>query len=170
MVMKTHSMVLEQNARSLIVESWVQLPVCAGALSSIAANDTNAPGSVCRTPGGSIRQAQPIAFTDFCQIVDMQFLTHIRRGTSISVMDFQPSTVPQDVAQALQLLSITGARCCSADPDSFISGECQPPSCLLAADVTPWTADTRQDASSDCVALDLWIECSILHLHVLRHR
>jgi hypothetical protein len=69
------------------------------------------PSSAARTAGASSaqqqRSEQPIAFSDFCQIVDMQFLTHIRRGTSISVMDFQPSSVPQDLNQALQLLAIT---------------------------------------------------------------
>eukprot|EP00775_Hariotina_reticulata_P001252 gene1252-1592_t len=79
-----------------------------GALS--LTNSAGVPGSVARTPGGSVRQAQPIAFTDFCQIVDMQFLTHIRRGTSISVMDFQPSTVPEELAGALQLLAVTSSE------------------------------------------------------------
>lgn len=69
------------------------------------------PSSTARGAGASSAQqqrtAQPIAFSDFCQIVDMQFLTHIRRGTSISVMDFQPSSVPQDLNQALQLLAVT---------------------------------------------------------------
>jgi hypothetical protein len=66
------------------------------------------PSSAARAAGAQQqRSAQPIAFSDFCQIVDMQFLTHIRRGTSISVMDFQPSSVPQDLNQALQLLAVT---------------------------------------------------------------
>lgn len=46
---------------------------CAGALPS-------GQGPMAHTPGGSVvRTAQPITFSDFCQIVDMQFLTHIRR-------------------------------------------------------------------------------------------
>lgn len=72
------------------------------------------PSSTARGAGASSAQqqrtAQPIAFSDFCQIVDMQFLTHIRRGTSISVMDFQPSSVPQDLNQALQLLAVTSCE------------------------------------------------------------
>lgn len=55
-------------------------------------------------------QPQPITFSDFCQVVDLQFLTHIRRGTSISVCDFAPSSVPQDLAKALELLSVTSER------------------------------------------------------------
>jgi hypothetical protein len=54
-----------------------------------------------------VRTAQPITFSDFCQVADMQFLTHIRRGTSISVADFAPSSMPQDLSKALELLSVT---------------------------------------------------------------
>lgn len=78
------------------------LTVHAGALSASL-------GPTAHTPGGSVvqRTAQPITFSDFCQIVDMQFLTHIRRGTSISVCDFAPSSLPQDLNKALELLSVT---------------------------------------------------------------
>jgi hypothetical protein len=34
----------------------------------------------------------------------------LRRGTSISVMDFQPSTVPQELPGALQLLAVTSKQ------------------------------------------------------------
>eukprot|EP00882_Tetradesmus_deserticola_P028207 GHRQ01031409.1.p2 GENE.GHRQ01031409.1~~GHRQ01031409.1.p2 ORF type:complete len:129 (-),score=30.29 GHRQ01031409.1:596-982(-) len=87
------------------------LPVPAGPLGSLSARGGFTPSSAARAAGGGSaqqqRSAQLIAFSDFCQIVDMQFLTHIRRGTSISVMDFQPSSVPQDLSQALQLLAVT---------------------------------------------------------------
>jgi hypothetical protein len=43
----------------------------------------------------------------------MQFLTHIRRGTSISVCDFAPSSLPQDLSKALELLSVT-SECLTA--------------------------------------------------------
>jgi hypothetical protein len=84
----------------------------AGPLGSLGgARSAITPSSAARAAGASSaqrqRSAQPIAFSDFCQIVDMQFLTHIRRGTSISVMDFQPSSVPQDLSQALNLLAVT---------------------------------------------------------------
>jgi hypothetical protein len=67
---------------------------------------------VCVGGGGGDPAAQPITFSDFCQIVDMQFLTHIRRGTSISVCDFAPSSLPQDLTKALELLSITSECVC----------------------------------------------------------
>jgi hypothetical protein len=81
--------------------------VPAGALPPVA-------DPVGHTPGGSVlRSAQPITFSDFCQVVDMQFLTHIRRGTSISVCDFAPSSLPQDLSKALELLSVT-SECLTA--------------------------------------------------------
>jgi hypothetical protein len=70
----------------------------------------SAPGSVLRTPGGSRHQPQPITFQDFLQIVDMQFLDHIRRGTSINMMDLAAGPVPQTLSEALELLAITGMR------------------------------------------------------------
>jgi len=56
------------------------------------------------TPGGgSGRAAQPITFQDFLQVVDMQFLDHIRRGTSINMMDLAPGPVPNDLIEALRV-------------------------------------------------------------------
>jgi hypothetical protein len=59
------------------------------------------------TPGGghgtTSRAAQPITFQDFLQVVDMQFLDHIRRGTSINMMDLAPGPVPNDLAEALKV-------------------------------------------------------------------
>ncbi|GBF91718.1 hypothetical protein Rsub_04022 [Raphidocelis subcapitata] len=63
------------------------------------------------TPGGghavASRAAQPITFQDFLQVVDMQFLDHIRRGTSINMMDLAPGPVPNDLTEALKALILT---------------------------------------------------------------
>jgi hypothetical protein len=40
--------------------------------------------------------------------VDLQFLDHIRRGTSINMMDLAPGPTPQNLEEALSLLSVTG--------------------------------------------------------------
>jgi hypothetical protein len=64
------------------------------------------------TPGGGpTRAAQPITFQDFLQVVDMQFLDHIRRGTSINMMDLAPGPVPNDLAEALK---VRGCGCWGA--------------------------------------------------------
>ncbi|KAI8473292.1 MAG: hypothetical protein J3K34DRAFT_519130 [Monoraphidium minutum] len=59
------------------------------------------------TPHGTQRSAQLITFQDFLQMVDMQFLDHIRRGTSINMMDLAPGPVPNDLAEGLKALSLT---------------------------------------------------------------
>lgn len=102
-----------------------------------------ASGPMAHTPGGSVvRTAQPITFSDFCQVVDMQFLTHIRRGTSISVCDFAPSCLPQDLSKALELLSVTS--------------ECALLMTLLLGEGAWYGQLCRQPPSSPCQAAPCW--------------
>lgn len=42
----------------------------------------------------------------------MQFLDHIRRGTSINMMDLAPGPMPNDLAEGLKVRE-AGARCCA---------------------------------------------------------
>ncbi len=69
------------------------------------------PGSVFGAGGAAALAAAAgaptIPFAEFCQLADMQFLTHIRRGTSISAVDLAPSAAPTDLPAALVLLTIT---------------------------------------------------------------
>lgn len=61
--------------------------------------------------GGSQQQAgqapappaplAPISFADFLQLIDMQFLDHIRRGTSITMVDLSAPPPPSTLEEAL---------------------------------------------------------------------
>ena len=59
-----------------------------------------------RTPTGGLA-APPITFQDFLGAVDLQFLDHMRRGTSISLADLADDPPPASLRDAYSLLTVT---------------------------------------------------------------
>jgi hypothetical protein len=59
-----------------------------------------------RTPTGPLA-APPITFQDFLGAVDLQFLDHMRRGTSISLADLGSDPPPTTLRDAYVLLGVT---------------------------------------------------------------
>jgi hypothetical protein len=51
----------------------------------------------------------PISFADFLQLIDMQFLDHIRRGTSINMVDLSAPPPPSTLEECL--MQVGAATC-----------------------------------------------------------
>lgn len=54
----------------------------------------------------SVQKAVAITFHDFLQLVDLQFLDHMRRATSINVMDLATDPMPRTLSESYHLVGL----------------------------------------------------------------
>lgn len=62
--------------------------------------------TLARSPAPAPPPLPPISFQDFLQLVDMQFLDHVRRGTSINMADLAADPPPRSLAECLTLVAL----------------------------------------------------------------